>query len=38
MTLENCRGAGVKNILVTAEGTGVDVSPKQALVESLDGR
>ena len=37
LTLENCRGAGVKNILVTGEGIGVDVSPKQALVQSLDG-
>jgi hypothetical protein len=37
LSLENCRDAGVSNILVTAEGTGVDVSPQQALIGSLDG-
>jgi hypothetical protein len=37
LSLENCRDAGIKNIRVTADGTGVDVSPKQALIGSLDG-
>jgi hypothetical protein len=37
LSLENCRYAGISNILVTAEGDGVDVSPRQALIGSLDG-
>ena len=37
LSLENCRGAEVKNIVVSAEGTGVDVSPQQVLLGSLDG-
>jgi hypothetical protein len=37
LSLENCRDAGVNNVIVTAEGTGVDVSPQQALIGSLGG-
>jgi len=37
LSLENCRGAGINNILVTAAGTGTDVSPQQVLLGSLEG-
>ena len=38
MSFINCRDAAVNNIEVTAVGTGVDVSPQQAFIGSLDSR
>jgi hypothetical protein len=36
LTLMNCRDGALHNIEVTSEGTGVDVSPQQVFIGSLD--